>query len=766
MGQPKTNYNERLSHGDEQFRRLLEAAPDAMVIVDRAGRMLLVNSQTESMFGYTREELLNQPVEILIPENFRQKHQQHRDAYHSAPHPRPMGIGLELYGRRKDGSTFPVEISLSPLEEGGGVLVTAAIRDVTERKRAEEALRQSQERFRLLVEEVKDYAIFMLDPAGRIVSWNEGAQKIKGYTADEIIGHHFSCFYTSEDIDRGKPNEELTFAAAEGRWEEEGWRLRKDGSRFWADVVITALHDQEGNLQGFTKITRDVTEGKRVREAFLLEVTNALVSNLDVRQLLSAIASCVRQVKPFDYATLALYDAKTTLLRMHVLESASGSEVSAPPGEDALASLGKSPAGWAYATRKPLLLKGQPGEKWPFEMPPQFAHQSLKSGCWIPLIGREGVMGTLNVFSRRPGNFTDDDVNILTQMAGQVAIALGNAMAFRHISELKDQLTEQKQYLEDELKTEFNFDEIVGQSKPIRRVLKQVETVAPTDSTVLILGETGTGKELLARAVHNLSPRHDHTFVRLSCASIPAGLLESELFGHEKGAFTGAIAQRVGRLELAHQGTIFLDEVGDIPLELQPKLLRALQEKEFERLGSTRTITTDVRIVAATNRDLGKLVASGQFRSDLFYRLNVFPITVPPLRERPEDISLLVQYFLSKFSQRMKKNIETVSPEGMQALCRYSWPGNIRELEHVIERAVILSHGPVLNVPAFEAPAEDAPPPASSALEHIEREHIIRVLREAKGKIGGPGGAAERLGMNRTTLNSRMQKLKIFRKQF
>jgi len=765
-GQPRTNYNEGLSHGDEKFRRLLEAAPDAMIIVDRAGRMLLVNSQTESMFGYTREELLDQPVEILIPENFRHVHPQHRDAYHTAPHPRPMGIGLELLGRRKDGSTFPVEISLSPLEEEGGLLVTAAIRDVTERKRAEEALRLSQERFRLLAKEVKDYAIFMLDPTGIVVSWNEGAQKIKGYTAEEIIGQHFSRFYTSEDADRGKPNEELTWAAAEGRWQEEGWRLHKDGSRFWADVVITALHDKDSNLLGFTKVTRDITEGKKAREALLLEVTNALVSNLDVRQLLSAITSCVRQVKPFDYATLALYDAKTKVLRMHVLESSAGAESSVPAGEEPSVSLGSSPAGWAYTTRKPLLLKGQPDEKWPFEMPPQFAHQSLKSGCWIPLIGREGAIGTLNLFSRRPGNFSDDDVNLLTQIAGQVAIALNNAMAFRHISELKDQLTEQKQYFEEELRTEFNFEEIIGHSKAIRRVLKQVETVASTDSTVLILGETGTGKELLARAVHNLSPRHDHTFVRVNCASIPAGLLESELFGHEKGAFTGAIAQRVGRLELAHQGTIFLDEVGDIPLELQPKLLRALQEKEFERLGSTRTITIDVRIVAATNRDLGKLVASGQFRSDLFYRLNVFPILVPPLRERREDIPLLVQYFLSKFAPRMKKYIETVPPEGMQALCRYSWPGNIRELEHVIERAVILSSGPVLRVPAFEPiPAENARPSTSSALEDIEREHIIRVLREARGKVGGPGGAAERLGMNRTTLNSRMQKLKISRKQ-
>ena len=767
MGPAKSNYNEGLSHGDEKFRRLLEAAPDAMVIVDRSGRMLLVNSQTEKMFGYSREELINQPVEILIPENFRQRHPQHRNAYHSAPHPRPMGIGLELLGRRKDGSTFPVEISLSPLEEAGDLLVTAAIRDVTERKRADEALRQSQGLFQALVEEVKDYAIFMLDPTGRILSWNEGAQKIKGYAAEEIIGQHFSCFYLSEDIDRGKPDEELRLAATEGRWEEEGWRLRKDGSRFWADVVITALHDKDGNLLGFAKVTRDITEGKRAREAFLLEVTNTLVSNLDIRQLLSAIAACVRQVKPFDYATLALYDAPSQMLRMHVLESSGGAEANAGSEEEPLVPLGDSPAGWAYTTRKPLLLQGQTGEKWPFEMPPQFAHRSLKSGCWIPLIGREGVIGTLNVFSRRAGNFADDDVNLLSQIAAQVAIALSNAMAFRRISELKDQLTEQKQYLEDELKTEFNFEEIIGHSKPIRQVLKQLETVAATDSTVLILGETGTGKELLARAVHNLSPRHDRTFVRVNCASIPAGLLESELFGHEKGAFTGAIAQRVGRLELAHQGTIFLDEVGDIPLELQPKLLRALQEKEFERLGSTRTITTDVRIVAATNRDLGKLVASGQFRSDLFYRLSVFPITVPPLRERREDIPLLVQYFLSKFSQRMRKKIETVPPEGMQALCRYSWPGNIRELEHVIERAVILSPGPVLKVPVFEpAPAEAVSPSTSSALEDIEREHIIRVLREAKGKIGGPGGAAERLGMNRTTLNSRMQKLKISRKQF
>jgi PAS domain S-box-containing protein len=754
-----------LPRDDEKFRRLLEAAPDAMVIVDRSGRMLLVNSQTESIFGYTREEVLNQPVEILIPEAFRQQHPQHRAQYQAAPRLRPMGGGLDLQGRRKDGSTFPVQISLSPLEEEGELLIMAAIRDVTARKQAEEKIRQSEERFRSLVEEVKDYAIFMLDSSGVILSWNEGAKKVKGYTPEEIIGQHFSRFYPSEDVDRQKPAEELRIAATEGRYEEEGWRIRKDGSRFWANVVITAIHNKDGDLAGFTKVTRDITEGKRVREAFLLQVTNALVSNLDIRQLLSAIAACVRQVKSFDYATLALYDERTKTLRTQALEStAAGGSAGSP--DEASIPLENSPAGRAYTTRKPLLLKGRPQEKWQFDTPLHI-DRSFESGCWIPLLGRERVLGTLNIYSRRPEHFNEDDLALLAQMANQVAVALDNALTFQRVSALSEKLAEQKLYFEDELKTEFNFEEIIGESKAIRRVLKQLETVAPTDSTVLILGETGTGKELLARAIHNLSPRQPHAFVRVNCASLPAGLLESELFGHEKGAFTGAVAPRTGRLEVAHQGTLFLDEVGDIPLELQPKLLRVLQEKEFERLGSNRTISSDVRIVAATNQDLGKMVGVGQFRSDLFYRLDVFPIIVPPLRERREDIPLLVQYFLSKFASRMKKNIDTVPPDKMQALCKYPWPGNIRELEHIIERAVILSRGPVLNVPVFEsAPAEEVLPSPSSTLENVEREHIIRVLRESKGKIGGPGGAAERLGMNRTTLNSRMQKLKISRKHF
>ena len=382
----------------------------------------------------------------------------------------------------------------------------------------------------------------------------------------------------------------------------------------------------------------------------------------------------------------------------------------------------------------------------------------------MPLITANRTLGTLSLSSLRPGAFTQEDVDLLMRVANQVAIAIENALAYREIAELKNKLADEKLYLEEEIRTEYTFEEIVGESPALKRVLSQVETVAPTDSSVLVLGETGTGKEVIARAIHDLSPRRERTFVKVNCAAIPTGLLESELFGHEKGAFTGAIAQKVGRFELAHRGTLFLDEVGDIPLELQPKLLRVLQEKEFERLGSTRTLHVDVRVVAATNRDLTQMVEDRLFRSDLYYRLNVFPIIVPPLRERAEDIPLLVRYFAQKHARRMDRHIETIPAEEMEALTRYHWPGNVRELENLIERAVILSRGPALHVPLPEDRLSGEAPAASPVtLEAAEREHILRALRDTNWVIAGPSGAAARLGMKRTTLQSRMAKLGISR---
>jgi formate hydrogenlyase transcriptional activator len=368
----------------------------------------------------------------------------------------------------------------------------------------------------------------------------------------------------------------------------------------------------------------------------------------------------------------------------------------------------------------------------------------------------------------RDAAFAPHDVELLTQIGNELAIAVENALAFRQIEELKDKLAEEKLYLEDEIRTEYDFEEIVGESQSLKRALRDVETVAPTDSTVLIQGESGTGKELIARAIHNLSARRERTLVKVNCAAIPTGLIESELFGHEKGAFTGAISQKIGRFELADKGTLFLDEIGDIPLELQPKLLRVLQEREFERLGSTRTVKVDIRLVTATNRDLSQMIANREFREDLFYRLNVFPIPLPPLRERREDIPLLVRYFTQKYARRMNRPIETIPSEAMEALTNWNWPGNVRELENLMERAVILTRGSVLHVPLAELRngGETAAPAMTgtlSTLEEAEREHVLRALRESKWVVGGPAGAAARLGLKRTTLQSRMQKLGITR---
>jgi PAS domain S-box-containing protein len=452
------------------FEKLFEFSPDAVVVVDQSGSIVRANAQAETMFGYQREEIIGQSVEMLMPERFHAVHPKHRSSYDAKPHRRPMGAGLELFGKRRDGSEFPVDIMLGPVETENGPLVLTVIRDLSEKKQAEDALRRSEE---------------------------------------------------------------------------------------------------------------------------------------------------------------------------------------------------------------------------------------------------------------------------------------------------------EKRYLEEELITTHQFEEIIGKSSGLKRALQQVETVAPTDATVLVLGETGTGKELIARAIHNLSPRHDRSFVKLNCSAIPAGLLESELFGHEKGAFTGAISQKVGRLELAHQGTLFLDEIGDLPLELQPKILRALQEREFERLGSTRTIPVNVRLVAATNRNLAKMVEQREFRSDLYYRLKVFPIEIPPLRERPEDIPLLIKYFVSQHARRMNRHIETIPPDVMQALTRWRWPGNVRELENFVERAVILSPGPVLRAPLAELQLTAEPVKEPSAnLHDAEREHILRILREAKGMISGPAGAAKRLGLKRTTLNSKLKKLGIKRSDY
>ena len=501
-------------------------------------------------------------------------------------------------------------------------------------------------------------------------------------------------------------------------------------------------------------------EREREHSQLLLQINNTLVSNLNLQELLSAISVCLRSVIPHDLAGIALYDPAVNQLRLAALDFPTNEEFFI---EGEIIPLEENPGGIAFATRQTVVSDNRDVHD---PLGKRFAAAGVKSSCIVPLISHDRALGVLGVSSLSENAFSSENAELLGQVAKQVAIAVENALAFRKIDELKKKLEEEKLYLEEEIRSGYNFEEIIGSSAALKRVLKEVETVAATGSTVLINGETGTGKELIARAIHNLSPRRERTLVKVNCGAIPTGLLESEMFGHEKGAFTGAIDRRIGRFELAHRGTIFLDEVEDIPLELQPKLLRVLQEQEFERLGSSHTTRVDIRVVAATNSDLTQMVAEKKFRSDLYYRLNVFPIALPPLRERPEDIPLLVHFFASKFAQQMKKPIDRIPSDTMASLTGYSWPGNIRELQNLIERAVILSRGSVLEVPQAElkpATKTETDQTNSSTLEAVEREHILRVLRDSNWVIGGPAGAAARLGLNRTTLNNRLRKLGISR---
>jgi formate hydrogenlyase transcriptional activator len=494
-----------------------------------------------------------------------------------------------------------------------------------------------------------------------------------------------------------------------------------------------------------------------------MAVSQAIVSQRDLHALFRELAERLHQVARFDFLALVLHEATSNTMRLNVLETVQH----VPPGTAIVLRPDEDPAGLVWQTQKPLITSHVAElKRWPrlLEIVEPYGVQSY---CWLPLTTARRRLGTLVFTSKEPSAYDTADIDFLQQVANQVAVAVENALAFQEIEALNHQLHRENVYLEEEARAENNFGEIVGQTVALRRVLKDVETVAPTDSTVLIHGETGTGKELIARALHELSPRKDRTFVKLNCAAIPTGLLESELFGHEKGAFTGAICQKVGRFELAHQGTLFLDEISDIPSELQPKLLRVLQEQEFERLGSTKTIKVNVRLVAATNRDLKRMVAEGTFRADLYYRLNVFPVALPPLRERPDDIPRLVRHFTQRFARRMGRRIETIPSAVMDALVRYPWPGNVRELQNVIERAVILSPGPSLQVPPGDLQSADTQPAAPSSvavtLADAEREHIMGALREAGWVLGGPEGAAARLGMKRSTLYKKIKKLGISR---
>jgi formate hydrogenlyase transcriptional activator len=657
------------------------------------------------------------------------------------------------------------------------------------------ARKEPQDLFEVLIHELGKAipfdAIAQFDESANKLHWHLGpACRCGNYApSDEEGGDNLArwVYRTQETVVLGTADGETRFPAF-------SQRMRKAGLESLCAVPLTTAHRRLGSLAigsihrnayspdevRFCSLVADqialatddainfqASQKAHERLELLLDLTNRVVSNLNMRDVLREISAQVRRVMRCDGVGIDLPCPDDGKLRIYALDF--GGEIFPveegyePPAGD------ESPPVRAFRTGEPVMQSGD-------ELEGLAREWGIHSVVHVPMAGRNGIVGVLSLGTRTEGVFSTDDLPFLTQVARQVAIAIENARTFSEVSEEKTKLALEKLYLEDELRSELKFEEIVGRSEALRRVLEQIETVAPTDSTVLIYGETGSGKELIARAVHNLSARKQGAFVKLNCAAIPTGLLESELFGHEKGAFTGAIAQRIGRFELANRGTMFLDEIGEVPLELQPKLLRVLQEREFERLGSARTLRTDARLIAATNRDLEALVREQKFRPDLYYRLNVFPVRVPALRERPEDIPLLVRHFVQQYSRQIGKTIDAIPADTMSALTRYPWPGNIRELQNVIERGVILTIGPVLTVRSEDLQSQSQAPPAMplaaaaaaaptgnirEALEEAERQQILAALEKSNWVVAGPDGAAARLGLKRSTLQSRMQKLGI-----
>lgn len=544
----------------------------------------------------------------------------------------------------------------------------------------------------------------------------------------------------------------------------------------WIEHYIP-IKDPSGKVTQIGVVALEVTEQKRLQESLqsvseklknetrrfhaISDISRVLTARLNVQQAFPKVSAHLRRILRQEYAALALRNEKTGQLTLHALDFPLGKSVSVDSGISAK----KDPRSKVLEEGISAIFNAGEMNSFPSGTSDYFLAEGLKSLCCVPLLRHRKRVGVLVLGSTRADAFHNDDLVLLNQVAAQLAVALENAEIAKEVKHLRTQLGQEKAYLSGEAPTQPHFEEIIGRSVALRDVLDRVEVVAASGATVLVLGETGTGKGLIARAIHGISARKGRPFVTLNCAAIPTGLLESELFGHEKGAFTGAVSQKIGRLELADQGTLFLDEIGEIPLEVQPKLLRVLQDYEFERLGGTRTIKVDLRLVAATNRDLMRSVAEKEFRSDLFYRLNVFPIRMPSLRERAEDVPLLVSYFVRKFAAAMDREIDSIPHETMEALVSWHWPGNVRELENFIERSVILTEGTTLRAPLAEFLAETSNSPEHS-LGEMERDYIVRVLRETGGMLSGPGGAARRLGLKRTTLQSKMQRLGIERSEY
>ena len=696
----------------------------------------------------------------------------------------------EVYWR-KDGTSFPVEFwSHTVVREGKTLGAVITFIDITERKQAEAALRKSEERWRSVYEN-SAIGVALTDLNGRFLAVNRAYEKMLGYTEDEL---RKLTFLEITEEDYRDDNWQLISELLEGKRQQfqiEKQYRRKDGTLRWVSNNVSLVPGTESVTRFIMALSEDITQRKQAEAALrkseeknriLLQINNAIITNLNQQALLHSISEALHPVFPFDRCAITLYQPERDSFRFLAVEGELHSDyfqTGLEFGRD------ETCGSWVFEHLRPLVRRDlEKEQQYPNER--RLAAEGIRSMCVVPLALQGECIGLLSLVNQQKDRYSDEDAMFLQEVANQVALAIQNMQSFQEIDNLKARLEKENVYLREELRTEHNFEEIVGNSPALLKVLHAVDQVAPTDSTVLIYGETGTGKELIARAIHSRSVRNGRALVNVNCSAISAGLVESELFGHTKGAFTGALERRIGRFELAHGGTIFLDEIGELSLETQVKLLRVLQEHEFEPVGSSRSIRVDVRVIAATNRNLREAVQAGRFRSDLFYRLNVFPIELPPLRERRSDVPQLVAFSISRFSKRLGKKIDGVSRESMENLVNYPWPGNVRELQNVIERAVVLSVGPTLRLDrdlmplaastkAMEGPDTEAADTDASehgkadrespklllTLDEVDRNHILAALQHTGGVVDGPKGAAKILNLHPNTLRHRMDKLGI-----
>jgi formate hydrogenlyase transcriptional activator len=778
-----------LLNSEELTRLILDSASEAICGCDSDGTCLFSNPSAARLLGY------DDPAELLGKNLHALEHHTRKDG---TPYPLeecPIYIGFqknedvhrgdEVYWR-KDGTSFPVEYwSHRVVREGRTLGAVITFMDITERKQAEAALRKSEERWRSVYEN-SAIGVALTGLNGRFLAANRAYEKMLGYTEEEL---RKLTFLQITEEDYRDANSELISELLEGKRQQfqiEKQYRRKDGTLRWVSNNVSLVPGTESMPRFIMALSEDITQRKQAETALrkseeknriLLQINNAIITNLTQQALLHSISEALHPVFPFDRCAITLYQPERDSFCFLAVEGELHSDYFQTGLEF---SRDETCGSWVFEHLRPLVRRDLEKEQQYFNER-RLVAEGIQSMCVVPLALQGKCIGLLSLVRREKDQYSDEDAGFLQEVANQVTLAIQNMQSYREIDNLKARVEKENVYLREELHTEHNFEEIVGNSPALLKVLRTVDQVAPTDSTVLIYGETGTGKELVARAIHSRSARNGRALVNVNCSAISAGLVESELFGHMKGAFTGALERRVGRFELAHGGTIFLDEIGELPLETQVKLLRVLQEHEFEPVGSSRSLHVDVRVIAATNRNLSEAVQAGRFRSDLFYRLNVFPIELPPLRERRSDIPQLVAFCISRFSKRLGKKIDGVSGESMENLVNYPWPGNIRELQNVIERAVVLSAEPTLRLDrdlmpvaaytkGMEAQDTDAPERRQADLEsrellltldEVDRNHILAALQHTGGVVDGPKGAAKILKLHPNTLRHRMNKLGI-----